>query len=297
MIVSKEKTTVGFIGLGVMGKSMARNILRGGYPMYVYTRSRDKAADVLAEGAQWAESVAAVAATCDVVFTIVGFPQDVEEVYLGEDGLVAHMRAGSSVVDMTTSRPDLAIRIAKEAAARNIAALDAPVSGGDIGAREGRLSIMVGGAPEAFAAVRPLLELMGTNIVLQGGPGSGQHTKMCNQIVIAANMMGICESLAYAIKSGLDPQVVLQSIASGAAGSWGLSNLGPRIIDGDFSPGFYVKHFIKDMTIAIEAAEAMNLELPGLQLARQLYRKLTEQGGGDDGTQALFKLYRWAWSS
>lgn len=292
MTLTKEKTTVGFIGLGVMGKSMARNIMQGGYPMHVYTRTREKAEDLLAEGAVWEGSVAALAAKCDVVFTIVGFPPDVEEVYLGEQGILAHMRPGGYAVDMTTSSPKLAVSIAEEAAARNIQALDAPVSGGDIGAREARLSIMVGGPRETFEAVLPLFKLMGTNIVLQGGAGSGQHTKMCNQIIIASNMMGICESLAYAVKSGLDPQTVLQSIESGAAGSWGLSNLGPRIIQGDYSPGFYVKHFIKDMTIAIESADAMGLELPGLKLARQLYQKLAAQGGDDDGTQALFKLYR-----
>jgi len=292
MTLTKEKTTVGFIGLGVMGKSMARNIMQGGYPMHVYTRTREKAEDLLAEGAVWEGSVAALAAKCDVVFTIVGFPPDVEEVYLGEQGILAHMRPGGYAVDMTTSSPKLAVSIAKEAAARNIQALDAPVSGGDIGARDARLSIMVGGLRETFEAVLPLFKLMGTNIVLQGGAGSGQHTKMCNQIIIASNMMGICESLAYAVKSGLDSQTVLQSIESGAAGSWGLSNLGPRIIQGDYSPGFYVKHFIKDMTIAIESADAMGLELPGLKLARQLYQKLAAQGGDDDGTQALFKLYR-----
>ncbi len=291
MTLKKEQTTVGFIGIGVMGKSMARNIMRGGYAMRVYTRTRDKADELVREGAVWEDSVASLAAACDVVFTIVGFPPDVEEVYLGEQGILAHMRPGGYAVDMTTSRPDLAARIAAAAAQKGIHALDAPVSGGDIGAREARLSIMVGGDRESFEAVQPLFELMGKNIVHQGSPGSGQHTKMCNQIAIAAGMMGICESLAYAVKAGLDPQTVLRSIESGAAGSWGLSNLAPRIIRGDYAPGFFVKHFIKDMTIAIESAEAMGADLPGLKLARQLYEKLAAQGDADSGTQALFKLY------
>lgn len=291
MVLTKENTTVGFIGIGVMGKSMARNIMRGGYPMHVYTRTKASAAELVVEGAIWEDSVSALSAKCDVVFTIVGLPSDVEEVYLGEQGILAHIRTGGYAVDMTTSRPDLAVRIAEEAAKKGIHAVDAPVSGGDIGAREARLSIMVGGDSEAFEAVKPLFELMGKNVVLQGKPGSGQHTKMCNQICIAATMMGVCESLAYADKAGLDPQTVLKSIESGAAGSWSLSNLAPRIIRRDYSPGFYVKHFIKDMTIAIESAEAMDLDLPGLALARQLYEKLAGQGGGDDGTQGLFKLY------
>lgn len=291
MALTKEKTTVGFIGIGVMGKSMARNIMRGGYTVHIHTRTKASAEELLSEGAVWENSVGSLAAACDVVFTIVGFPPDVEEVYLGEQGLLAHIHPGGYVVDMTTSRPDLAARIAEEAEKRGVHALDAPVSGGDIGAREARLSIMVGGDKETFEAVLPLFSLMGKNIVLQGRPGSGQHTKMCNQILIAAGMMGICESLTYAVKSGLDLQKVLQSIESGAAGSWGLSNLAPRIIRGDYSPGFFVKHFIKDMTIALESAETMGIELPGLKLARQLYEKLAARGCGDDGTQALFKLY------
>ncbi len=291
MALLVENTTIGFIGIGVMGKSMARHLLQGGYKMHIYTRTRAKAADLIGEGAHWEDSVASLAAKCNVIFTIVGFPVDVEEVYFGEQGILANIQPGSYVVDMTTSRPDLAERIAKEAAIKAIHALDAPVSGGDIGAREARLSIMVGGEKTAFEAVLPLFELMGKNIVYQGKPGAGQHTKMCNQIVIAAGMMGVCEALAYAKKSSLDPDTVLKSIESGAAASWGLTNLAPRIIKGDFAPGFYVKHFIKDMTIAIESAEAMAVDLPGLKLAKQLYEKLAAEGGGDDGTQALFKLY------
>ncbi len=286
-----ENTNIGFIGIGVMGKSMARHLMKGGYKMHLYTRTKAKAAGLLGEGAHWEDSVASLAAKCNVIFTIVGFPVDVEEVYFSEQGILANIQAGGYVVDMTTSRPDLAERIAKEADMKGIHALDAPVSGGDIGAREARLSIMVGGEKVAFDAVLPLFELMGKNIVYQGKPGAGQHTKMCNQIAIAAGMMGVCEALAYAKKSGLDPATVLKSIESGAAASWGLTNLAPRIIKGDFEPGFYVKHFIKDMTIAIESAEAMAVDLPGLKLAKQLYAKLAAEGGEENGTQALFKLY------
>ena len=291
MALTTENTTIGFIGIGVMGKSMAGHLRAGGFPVHVYTRTKAKAEELLGAGAIWEENVAELAAKCNVIFTIVGFPPDVEEVYLGESGILANMQPGGYVVDMTTSRPDLAARIFAKAAKKNISALDAPVSGGDIGARESRLSIMVGGDKEAFDTILPLFELMGKNIVYQGRAGAGQHTKMCNQIAIAAGMMGVCEALAYATRSGLDPKSVLQSIESGAAGSWSLSNLAPRIIGGDFSPGFFVKHFIKDMTIAVESADAMGLDLPGLKLARELYRKLAAAGGGENGTQALYKLY------
>ena len=292
MAFSVKDAAVGFIGIGVMGKSMARHLLQGGCRLHIYTRTKAKAADLIEEGAIWQDSVAALAAKCTVIFTIVGFPPDVDEVYLGKQGILANIQSGGYVVDMTTSRPDLAERIAHEAASKGVHALDAPVSGGDVGAREARLSIMVGGEKEAFDTLGPLFALMGKNIVYQGKAGSGQHTKMCNQIAIAAGMIGVCESLAYAEKSGLDPETVLKSIESGAAGSWGLTNLAPRIIRGDYQPGFYVKHFIKDMTVAIDSATAMGLDLPGLQLAKQLYEQLAAQGGAENGTQALFKLYR-----
>ena len=292
MAFSVKDSAVGFIGIGVMGKSMARHLLQGGCRLHIYTRTKAKAADLIEEGAIWQDSVAALAAKCTVIFTIVGFPPDVEEVYLGNQGILANIQSGSYVVDMTTSRPDLAERIAHEAASKGVHALDAPVSGGDVGAREARLSIMVGGEKDAFDTLEPLFALMGKNIVYQGKAGSGQHTKMCNQIAIAAGMIGVCEALAYAAKSGLDPETVLKSIESGAAGSWGLTNLAPRIIRGDYQPGFYVKHFIKDMTVAIDSATAMGLDLPGLQLAKQLYEQLAAQGGAENGTQALFKLYR-----
>jgi len=282
---------IAFIGTGVMGKSMAGHLLSAGHDLTVYNRTKSKAQELVDGGAAWADSPGEAAKDAEVVFTIVGFPQDVEEVYFGDAGIVDRASDGAILVDMTTSRPDLAVRIAEAAVEKGMQALDAPVSGGDVGAREARLSIMVGGPQAAYDTVKPLFDLMGANIVLQGPAGSGQHTKMCNQIAIAAGMLGVCESMAYAKASGLDPETVLESIASGAAGSWSLSNLAPRMIAGNFAPGFYVKHFIKDLNIAIESAEAMSLDLPGLALARKLYVELAEAGGESDGTQALFKLY------
>jgi len=286
-----DKPVIGFIGTGVMGKSMAGNLMRGGYRLNVYTRTKSKADALIARGATWRESVAELAAASEIIITIVGFPNDVEEVYLGEDGAVNHAKPGTILVDMTTSSPLLAQRIAEAASAKGLTALDAPVSGGDVGAQKGKLSIMVGGDAAAFEQLQPIFELMGENIVLQGGPGAGQHTKMCNQIAIASNMIGVCEAMAYARRSGLDPETVLKSISSGAAGSWSLSNLAPRMLADNFAPGFFVKHFIKDMRIAIESADAMGLNLPGLKLAKQLYDDLAARGCENDGTQALFKLY------
>ncbi|MFD2673442.1 NAD(P)-dependent oxidoreductase [Marinicrinis sediminis] len=281
---------IGFIGTGVMGRGMAANLIKAGYKLTVYTRTSAKAQELLDMGAEWSHSPAELAKQVDVLITIIGYPKDVEEVYLGEQGILQHARKGTYVMDMTTSSPILAERIYAEARKKGIHALDAPVSGGDIGAREARLSIMVGGDEDAFHAVRPLLQAMGTNIVHQGGAGAGQHTKMSNQIAIASNMMGVCEALAYAKRAGLDPMNVLKSIESGAAGSWSLSQLGPRMIQGDFSPGFYVKHFIKDMKIALESAQALKIKTPGLALAESLYELLAESGDADSGTQALFKL-------
>ena len=289
--MTEQKPTVGFIGIGVMGRSMAGHLLDAGYSVHVYNRTQAKAQDLVDRGAQWQSSPGKVAAVADVIITIVGFPVDVESVYLGEDGVLAQARSGSLAIDMTTSCPNLASRIAQEAAAKGIEALDAPVSGGDIGAREARLSIMVGGSVSGFERALPLFEIMGKNIVHQGPAGSGQHTKMCNQIAIASGMMAISEAMAYAKKSGLQPETVLKSIESGAAGSWSLTNLAPRVLKGDYAPGFFVKHFIKDMKIAIESAQAMGLDLPGLQLAKKLYDQLASKGCEDDGTQALFKLY------
>lgn len=282
---------IGFIGLGVMGQSMAGHLLASGAKLHVYNRSPAKAEALLERGAVWEASVRALAESCEVIFTILGFPRDVEEVYLGKDGLVAHARRGSLLVDMTTSSPELAVRIAEAGSVRGIEVLDAPVSGGDRGAREGSLSIMAGGEKSAFERARPFFQLMGKNIVYQGAAGSGQHCKMCNQITIASTMIGVCEALAYAERSGLDPQTVLQSISAGAAGSWTLSNLAPRMLAGDFAPGFFVKHFLKDMGIAAEEASGRGLDLPGLNLALSRYRELSLAGQAEAGTQALYRLY------
>ncbi|MCB1122909.1 MAG: NAD(P)-dependent oxidoreductase [Verrucomicrobiae bacterium] len=286
-----SKESIAFVGTGVMGRSMAGHLLQAGYPVSVYNRTKSKAEDLLAAGAQWCDSPGRAAVGADIIITIVGFPKDVEEVYLGRGGILDNAKSGSLVIDMTTSSPLLAKKIATAAAEKGIGSLDAPVSGGDLGAREARLSIMVGGSQSDFDRALPVFEIMGKNIQLQGEAGSGQYTKMVNQIAIAGGMVGISEAMAYAKKSGLDPFQVLKSIETGAAGSWSLSNLSPRALKGDFAPGFFVKHFIKDMRIAIESADEMGLELPGLKLAKSLYDKLAAQGGEDFGTQALLKLY------
>ena len=291
MELVRGRTKVGFIGLGVMGHSMAGHVLRGGFDVLVYNRTKEKALDLLTQGAVWKDDVYSLAEKSDVVVTMVGYPKDVEEVYLGEHGIIAGARAGSVLIDMTTSSPQLAVRIAAAAAEKGLFVLDAPVSGGDKGAREATLAIMVGGEESVFQQVLPLFELMGKNVVLQGGPGSGQHTKMANQIAIASGMMGVCEAVAYAKKSGLDPERVLSSISGGAAGSWSLTNLAPRMLAGNFAPGFFVKHFIKDMKIALEEANRMGLEAPGLRQTLALYENLASEGYENDGTQALFKLY------
>ena len=282
---------IGFIGLGVMGNSMAGHLQNAGYALNVYNRTKERAQSLIDKGAKWQDSVADVAANSNIIITIVGFPHDVEEVYLGAEGIIANAEPGSLLIDMTTSKPNLAQQIANDAAARNIASVDAPVSGGDLGAKEARLSIMVGANEDAFERAKPVLEIMGKNIVLQGPAGSGQHTKMCNQIAISTLMIGVVEAMEYAKKSGLDPFTVLKSIESGAAGSWSLSNITPRALKEDFAPGFYVKHFIKDMGIALDSASEMNLDLPGLSLAKKLYDKLAELGYENDGTQALFRIY------
>ena len=270
-----------------MGRSMCGHLIDRGFRMTVYNRTRAKAEPLLARGAHWANTPRLVADSSDVVFAIVGFPHDVRQVFLGPEGILAGSRPGMIVVDMTTSEPSLAREIAEAAQARDVAALDAPVSGGDIGAKEARLSIMVGGDRRAFDALMPCWQAMGKTIVYQGGPGAGQHTKMVNQILIATNMIGVCEALLYAYRAGLDLETVMQSVASGAAGSWSLSNLGPRIIAGNFEPGFFVEHFIKDMGIALAEAKAMGLALPGLALAHELYVALKAQGHARDGTHAL----------
>lgn len=286
-----SQETIAFIGTGVMGRSMATHLLNAGYSVNVFNRTKAKTDDLVAAGATWHHSPGAAAADANIIITIVGFPKDVEDVYLGDGGILENAKSGSLIIDMTTSSPALAKKIATRAAEKGIGALDAPVSGGDLGAKEARLSIMVGGEESDFARALPAFEIMGKNIQLQGKAGAGQYTKMCNQIAIASGMLGITEAMAYAKKSGLDPFHVLKSIETGAAGSWSLSNLSPRALKGDFAPGFYVKHFIKDMRIAIESADDMGLELPGLKLAKTLYAKLAAQGGEDEGTQALLKLY------
>ena len=282
---------IGFVGTGVMGSSMAGHLLEAGHELSVYNRTKAKADTVIRLGATWCDSIAQIASRSEVIITIVGYPKDVEETYLGEEGLLENANPGTLLIDMTTSSPVLAVRIAEAAKAAACEALDAPVSGGDVGAKNAALSIMVGGSEEAYQTALPLFGKMGKNIVHQGGPGFGQHCKMANQIAIAAGMMGVCEAMAYARKCGLNPETVLKSIESGAAGSWSLSNLAPRMLAGNFDPGFYVKHFIKDLRIAIESAQAMELDTPGLELALSLYEKLAAAGHEDDGTQTLFRLY------
>ena len=278
---------VGWIGTGVMGASMCGHVLAAGHDVSVYTRTKEKAQGLLERGASWADSPAEAAAGADAVFTIVGYPADVRQVILGENGVLAGAKPGAVIVDMTTSEPSLAVEIAAAAAERGVDAIDAPVSGGDVGARNATLSIMVGGDAAALERVRPLLETMGKTIVHQGGPGAGQHTKMVNQTLIATGMIGVCEALLYAYRAGLDLETVLESVAGGAAGSWSLSNYAPRMLAGDFDPGFMVEHFVKDMGIALAEARRMNLSLPGLALAEQLYVALMAQGHGRKGTHSL----------
>ncbi|PFH37727.1 3-hydroxyisobutyrate dehydrogenase [Besnoitia besnoiti] len=281
------RTQIGFVGLGVMGRSMASHLLRAGYRVKVYNRTLQKCKPLEELGAVVAKDYRDVAEGSDVVISIVGFPQDVEQVYLGEAGALAGLRPGAVIVDMTTSSPAVAAKLYEAAQKTKVFALDAPVSGGDVGAREARLSIMCGGDAEAFAAVVPLLEVLGKQIIHTGGPGSGQHTKMTNQILIATNMIGVVEALLYARRMGLDLEKTLAAVSTGAAGSWSLSNYAPRILKGDFEPGFYVEHFVKDMGIALEEARRANLSLPGLALANQLYISVTALGLEKKGIQAL----------
>ncbi len=285
--ITPSNTRLGWIGTGVMGSSMCGHLIAKGFALTVYNRSQGKAQALLDKGASWAGSPRMVAQQSDVVFAIVGFPRDVREVFLGDDGLIAGSKPGSVLVDMTTSQPSLAVEIYQAAKAKGLHAIDAPVSGGDIGAKEARLSIMIGGDREVVEALDPCWQAMGKTIIHQGPAGSGQHTKAVNQTLIASGMIGVCEALLYAHKAGLDLPTVLQSVAPGAAGSWSLSNLGPRIIANNFDPGFFVEHFIKDMGIALDEAKRMGLCLPGLALAHQLYISLKAQGHGRDGTHAL----------
>ncbi|EHQ88836.1 NAD(P)-dependent oxidoreductase [Desulfosporosinus youngiae] len=291
MTLTKDTTIIGFVGIGVMGKSMAGHLLKAGYQVLVYNRTKASAEDLINTGAVWQDTIAELAGKSNVIITMVGYPKDVEEVYLGTDGIINHAKSGSYLIDMTTSSPDLSKKIYEKALTLGMYALDAPVSGGDVGAKEARLAIMVGGDKDAFEAMLPIFNCLGKNIVLQGKAGAGQYTKMCNQIAIASNMIGVCEAMAYAQKAGLSPETVLKSIETGAAASFSLSNLAPRMLVNNFEPGFYVKHFIKDMTIALESAEQMGLYTPGLALAKTLYEKLADRGEENSGTQALFKLY------
>ena len=291
MTLTKENAIIGFIGTGVMGKSMAGHLLKAGYQVLVFNRSKARAEELIQMGAVWQDTVTELATRSNVIITMVGYPKDVEELYLGKNGIISHAKSGSYLVDMTTSTPKLAEIIYDEALAKGVYALDAPVSGGDVGAKEARLAIMVGGDVSVYEALIPIFNFLGKNIVLQGKAGAGQHTKMCNQIAIASNMIGVCEAIAYAKAAGLNPETVLKSIESGAAGSFSLTNYAPRMLANNFAPGFYVKHFIKDMTIALDSAQAMGLLTPGLELAKSLYDKLAEQGEENSGTQALIKLY------
>jgi 3-hydroxyisobutyrate dehydrogenase len=287
--ISPESTRLGWIGTGVMGSTMCGHLLGAGYAVTVSTRTRTKADGLVEAGAQWAERPSDVAKASDVVFTMLGYPRDVREVVFGPSGLLESAREGAVLVDMSTSEPALAVEIATAAALHGVHCLDAPVSGGDVGAKNATLSVMVGGPADVFDAVAPCFKVMGATIVRQGDHGAGQHTKMMNQVLIASNMVGVCEALLYAYRAGLDLDSVLASVSGGAAGSWSLSNLAPRAIAGNMSPGFFVDHFVKDMGIALSEASRMQLSLPGLALAHQLYVALQAQGGGLDGTQSLIR--------
>lgn len=283
--------TVGFIGLGVMGQSMVRNLMKAGFEVQAYTRTKEKAADLLAEGVRWCDSVEAVCHNADAVITIVGYPSDVESLYFGDGMILQSAEPGTLVIDMTTSSPLLAERIADAAIDRSLLPLDAPVTGGDVGAKNGTLSILVGGGEYAFTKARPLFEAMGQSIERMGYAGSGQYGKLANQIAIAGIMMGNAEMLAFTKRAGLNPDQLRQTIRGGAAGSWTLENLVPRMIVEDYAPGFFIKHFLKDMKLALESAEQLNIKLPSLELAYKLYSILEENGYGENGTQALIEYY------
>jgi 3-hydroxyisobutyrate dehydrogenase len=279
------------IGTGVMGKSMCSHLIDAGYRVNVHNRTKDAAAALIEKGAAWCATSREVAEGTDIVFSIVGYPEDVREVLLGETGVLSQSPQCSVIVDMTTSEPRLAQEIYEKAEEKGVSSLDAPVSGGDIGAREGKLAIMVGGDKEAYGTVVPLFEILGQNIAYMGGPGAGQHTKMSNQILIASTMIGVVEALLYACKAGLDINEVIDVIGKGAASSWSINNLGRRIAGDDFDPGFFIKHFVKDMGIALEEAKCMKLALPGLALAHQFYVAAMSLGYENLGTQGLYKVF------
>jgi len=283
---------IGFIGTGVMGQSLVRHLLQNKYQVYVYNRTKSKALPLIDEGAFWLDDSKAIAVNCDVIMTMLGYPQDVEDIYFNYVyGLLDHAKKNTLLIDLTTSTPSLAIKIAKAAQEKGLMALDAPVSGGDSGAKNGSLTIMCGGTPETYAMALPYLKCFGNNILLQGEAGSGQHTKMCNQIAIASGIMGVCEAIKYAKSANLNVEQVLASISKGAAGSWQLTNNGQKMIDNDYQPGFYIKHFIKDMRIAIDEARLMKINLPGLTLAEKLYEEVAANGNENLGTQALIYWY------
>lgn len=283
---------IGFIGVGVMGAPMVQNLMKKGHELSVYNRTKEKAAGVVAAGAKWCESAGACAKDQDVVITIVGYPKDVEEVYFAPGGILDSAAPGTVLIDMTTTSPRLSERIYAAAKEKGMTALDAPVSGGDVGAQKGTLAIMVGGDREAFDRMEEVFAAMGTNIRYMGGAGCGQHTKMANQIAISGCIAAVCEAIAYAEACGLKPQEMFDAISTGAAGSWQLTNNGQKIIDGNYAPGFYVKHFIKDMNIALEEAKDRDLPLDVLKLVRDKYDELAAAGGGDEGTQALIQVLR-----
>lgn len=285
------RNILGFIGTGVMGSSMAGHLLSGGNEVHVYNRTKSKAEKLIQMGAVWEDSPSGLASKCSIVFTILGYPKDVEDIYLGKNGLIESAAKGSLLVDMTTSSPKLAGRIWETAGSKGISVLDAPVTGGDRGAREAKLTILVGGEKDDFERALPYFRLMGTNIRHMGKAGCGQYTKLVNQITLAGTMTGMCEGLAFAKGCGLDPKAVLEAISGGAAGSWSLTNYGPRILNGDFDPGFFVKHYIKDMKLAEISADEIGLDLPALSLTRELYEEISEGGLGEAGTQSLYCLY------
>lgn len=283
-----EPQKLAWIGTGVMGASMCGHLLAAGHDVVVFTRTREKAQPLVSRGARWASTPAEAASQADVIFTMVGMPDDVRDVYLGDQGILAGARPGAIAVDMTSTSPSLAVEIDTASRARGMATIDAPVSGGDVGARNATLSIMVGGGSDTLARVRPLLELMGKTIVHQGPAGAGQHAKLCNQIVIAGTMIGVCESLIYGKRAGLNLATMLESISGGAAACWTLSNLAPRVLHGNFDPGFFVDHFVKDMGIALAECRRMGVKLPGLTLVHSLYQRTQQLGHGRKGTHALF---------
>ena len=287
------QATIGWIGTGVMGVSMARHLMAAGHSLVIHTRTRERAEPLLAAGAQWAESPLAVAERAEIVCSMVGYPEDVEVTHLGPQGTLSAAKAPALLIDFTTSSPALAQRIAERGAALGTQAIDAPVSGGDIGARNATLSIMCGGTEAAFQAARPVLDLLGKTVVLQGPAGAGQHTKMVNQLLIAGTMLGMAEALSYAKKAGLNPETVLQSVGGGAAASWSLTNLAPRILKSDFAPGFFIEHFLKDLRIALDEARASGLDLPCATAAERTYRALAEAGYARAGTQAIVHAYGW----